>query len=222
MYLFYYLWSAFIHFLSEFYHLLLITRKTLDIAYGFEEEEELMEDVLEPVKERYEDKYLSKFHALLQNQTQELPDNINKRFIIEMTPVGNVIMQYDVGKESFVYYTDNIIPFRYLETIARKYVCVFNCKELFIQRQEQKIVQTSKVSIKTKDLMNQARNPHLNEKEKEKQKTQIEVKMNRYSNAGRVGNFNILQPVAKHVTDKKRLLRFSDFKSNPSLMQKRT
>lgn len=199
-----------------------ITRKALDIAYGFDDTPELIEDVKdpEPVKERYEDKYLTKFHALLQNQNQVLSETINKRFVVEMTPVGNVIMQYDVGKESFVYYTDNIIPFRYLETIARKYVCVFNCKELFIERHEQKVVQTSQVSIKTKDLMNQTRNPQL--KEKEKQKTQIEVKMNRYSNAGRFSNFSILQPVAKHVTDKKRLLRFSDFKSNPSLTQKRT
>jgi hypothetical protein len=56
--------------------------------------------------------------------------------------------------------------------------------------------------------MNQKMNPSQNKKET----TTIEVKMNRYSNAGRFSNFNMLIPIAKHITDKKRLMRFSDFK----------
>jgi hypothetical protein len=58
--------------------------------------------------------------------------------------------------------------------------------------------------------MNQVRNPtpSINKKE------QVEVKMNRYSNAGRFSNFNMLQPVAKHLTDKKQLMKFSEFKTS--------
>jgi hypothetical protein len=126
---------------------------------------------------------------------------------MEMTPVGNVIMQYNLTKELFVYYSDNMVPFRYLETVARKYVCIFDCKELYIMRQETAVIKPTNLSIKTKDLMNQKMNPQQNKKE-----TTIEVKMNRYSNAGRFSNFNMLIPIAKHITDKKRLMRFSDFK----------
>jgi hypothetical protein len=155
---------------------------------------------------KYEDKYLTKFNALTKRDTTATTDS--RRFVMEMTPVGNVIMQYNADKESFVYYSDNIVPFRYLETVSRKYVCMFDCKELFVERSEQKIQTTNAlVSIKTKDLMNQKRNP-----QPVKEKAQIEVKMNRYSNAGRFSNFNMLQPVAKHITDKKRLMRFSEFK----------
>ena len=117
-------------------------------------------------------------------------------------------MQYNLTKELFVYYSDNMVPFRYLETVARKYVCTFDCKELYIMRQETAVVKPTNMSIKTKDLMNQKMNPQQNKKEP----TTIEVKMNRYSNAGRFSNFNMLIPIAKHITDKKRLMRFSDFK----------
>ena len=209
--LIYFLWKYFVWFLLELNEIIKSTGDTFHIIYGFDnlinDDDETKEK--ERVVVRYEDKYLTKFSALTKSdETKAKADeSINKRFVMEMTPVGNVIMQYNTDKGSFVYYSDNIVPFRYLETVSRKYVCLFNCKELFVERHEVKIQLTNAVSIKTKDLMNQKRNPQPLKKE------QIEVKMNQYSNAGRFSNFNMLQPVAKHITDKKRLLRFSDFKN---------
>ena len=172
------------------------------LAYGgFEEEEE--EEPIKEVKERYEDKYLKKYAELSSGSYDK--ETLSRSFIMEQTPVGNVIMQYDVQKEIFVYYSDNNIPFRYLETVARKYVCSFFCKELYVERQEVKVVKDTG-PVKTKDLMNQKRNPVKVES------ATIEVKMNRYSNAGRFSNFKMLQPIPRHITDKKRLMRFSDFK----------
>jgi hypothetical protein len=208
--LFYFLWKYFVWFLLELNEIINVAGDVMLIEYGIETEPEPeTEPVIETPKkvERYEDKYLTKFNALTKSEAEIETDSINKRFVMDMTPVGNVIMQYNTDKGSFVYYSDNIIPFRYLETVSRKYVCLFNCKELFVERHEVKVQITNAVSIKTKDLMNQKRNPQPLKKE------QIEVKMNQYSNAGRFSNFNMLQPVAKHITDKKRLLRFSDFKN---------
>lgn len=64
-------------------------------------------------------------------------DKLNNCFIIENTPLGNVLMIYDTKKISFRYYSDNTIPYRYLETVARKYVKQFNCRPVFIDMEEE-------------------------------------------------------------------------------------
>jgi hypothetical protein len=213
-----YLWNYIVWVLLELDEITKSAGDALHIFYGLDPL--VRDDVIEEKDDkkvvivvRYEDKYLTKFNALTKRATtvsvEPTTTSVDKRFVMDMTPVGNVIMQYNADKESFVYYSDNIIPFRYLETVSRKYVCMFDCKELFVERSEQKIQHINHaVSIKTKDLMNQKRNPLP-----VKEKAQFEVKMNRYSNAGRLSNFNMLQPVAKHITDKKRLMRFSEFKN---------
>lgn len=69
---------------------------------------------------------------------------INKRlellknsYVMEKTPIGNVLMIYDVNKETFKYYSDCNIPYRYLEVVGRKYVKFFNCRPIFIDIEEE-------------------------------------------------------------------------------------
>ena len=64
-------------------------------------------------------------------------DKLNNCYIIENTPLGNVLMIYDTKKISFRYYSDNTIPYRYLETVARKYVKQYNCRPIFIDMEEE-------------------------------------------------------------------------------------
>ena len=45
------------------------------------------------------------------------------------TPLGNIIMAYD--SDTFVYYCDASLPYRCLDVIGRKYVCNFNCYQLY-------------------------------------------------------------------------------------------
>lgn len=59
------------------------------------------------------------------------------KFIIENTPLGNVNMCYNHEKESFEYYSDKTMPYRYLEPVARKYVCIFMCKDLYVDMEEE-------------------------------------------------------------------------------------
>jgi hypothetical protein len=203
----------------------------LDLMYGYDDELLLLEQEIIPlvvpvIKEKYEDKGRAKF-LLMQGQQGQQQDGKTQGqqdgqtqgktqgqqdddhlFVMEMTPVGNVIMQYDGKKESFVYYSDNIVPFRFLETVSRKYMTTFN-KTFLCASNNQPLADkqpSQKQPMTTKELMNQTKNPVL------KRKELIEVVMNRYSNAGRFSNFKMLQPVAKHITDKKRLLSFRDFK----------
>ena len=57
--------------------------------------------------------------------------------IMENTPLGNVIMMYDNNRETFNFYSDNMIPYRFLETVARKYVITYNCRPLYIDMEEE-------------------------------------------------------------------------------------
>lgn len=69
-------------------------------------------------------------------------NRLKTNFIMEKTPQGNVLMVYDLERETFKYYADSTIPYRYLETVGRKYVKTFNCRPLFVDMEEElKIVE---------------------------------------------------------------------------------
>ena len=59
-------------------------------------------------------------------------DKLKNCVVMEKTPNGNVIMMYDKERESFTYYSDNAIPYKYLEVVGRKYVKMFDCYPLFV------------------------------------------------------------------------------------------
>ena len=64
-------------------------------------------------------------------------DKLENCYVMEFTPLGNVLMQYDKNKESFKFYSDNIIPYRYLEVVGRKFVKQFNCRPIFVDMEEE-------------------------------------------------------------------------------------
>jgi hypothetical protein len=64
-------------------------------------------------------------------------DGYINNYVLEMTPLGNVYMRYNNSKKSFEYFSNNTIPYRYLETIGRKYVLTFRCKSLFVDLEEE-------------------------------------------------------------------------------------
>lgn len=60
---------------------------------------------------------------------------LERYFLIENTPDGIVIMMYDPSRESFVYWGDKTsIPYNVLETVARKFVTTYECKNIYIER----------------------------------------------------------------------------------------
>ena len=67
--------------------------------------------------------------------------------LLETTPVGNVIMTYNVKKEVFEYYSDCTIPYRYLDTACRKYVATFACKPLYVDMNEEVKVSEAKTKL---------------------------------------------------------------------------
>jgi hypothetical protein len=64
-------------------------------------------------------------------------DKLKNNFVIEKTPLGNVLMLYNNKRGSFEYYSDNTIPYRYLESVGRKYVKMFNCRPIYFDMEEE-------------------------------------------------------------------------------------
>ena len=73
------------------------------------------------------------YDSIVNKKIEKLKNN----YVIEKTPQGNVLMLYDKDRESFKYYSDSTIPYRYLEVVGRKYVKLFNCRPLFIDMEEE-------------------------------------------------------------------------------------
>jgi len=79
----------------------------------------------------YEEKYPIKEHLS--------KDNINiNNFVFENTPNGTVFMRYNKENEDFEYWCDDKqIPYKYLETVSRKFVNYFQCQNLYIDRKKE-------------------------------------------------------------------------------------
>lgn len=102
---------------------------------------------------KYEEKYKDKY-ALLENNeiSEQRLEGLKSAIVMETTPIGNVILFYDKNRDTFTYYSDNAIPYRFLETVARKYVVIHNCKSIFIDMDEQIKNAQNKLEEKKKKL----------------------------------------------------------------------
>jgi len=90
--------------------------------------------------------------------------NLENCYVIEKTPIGNVLMKYDNSNECFKYYSDYNIPYRYLEVVARKFVKIFNCRPIFIDMEEELLLFEKKWEKIQEDEKKQ--NVENNEKER--------------------------------------------------------
>lgn len=91
---------------------------------------------------------------------------LQNTFVMENTPMGNVILTFNVEKDHFEYYSDNTIPYRFLETVARKFAIINNCKTIYIDMDEQ-------LKIYEENLK-QAEEKKAQEKKAQEQKAKLE------------------------------------------------
>lgn len=56
--------------------------------------------------------------------------------VLSNTPQGLVYMKYSKDEEGFEYWSDKTIDYKYLEAVARKYVTIFSCKDIYIDRMD--------------------------------------------------------------------------------------
>ena len=91
--------------------------------------------------------------------------------VIDLTPEGNVAMQYNSDTEAFEYWSDKTISYKYLETVSRKYVNSFGCGSLYINRMELLKERVNKIKEEIKEnLMKQEEDKKKKDEEKNKDK----------------------------------------------------
>ena len=182
------------------------------------EEEEEEKEVL------YEDKY-----PIQENLEQKKDININN-FVLDHTPNGAVFMRYNKENEDFEYWCDDKqIPYKYLETVSRKFVNNFGCQDLYIDRKREIELQKAKKTEK------KAPEPEKEEIEEEKQENSVFAKLkpkvetqtkvknvdvdvairgNKYKYKGKIKEFSFIPNRKKEKKIKK--MSFSDWKFQSS------
>ena len=91
-----------------------------------EEEEE------EEEEEKKESDFFNKYNIKEANEFNKDNKSIGESIVIENTPNGVVLMKYCFDSDAFLYWSEfNRITYRELQTVARKFVSVFNCKQLY-------------------------------------------------------------------------------------------
>ena len=76
------------------------------------------------------------YEALYTLDTRELPEtaeNVAHGRVEDETPQGRVAMTYAADQEAFLYWSDrSAVPYRYLDTVARKWVIVFDRRDVYV------------------------------------------------------------------------------------------
>ena len=98
--------------------------------------------------------------------------------VMEFTPLGNVLMMYDKNKESFKFYSDSTIPYRYLEVVARKYVKQFNCRPIYVDMEDELKIAEEKWDKERKEKEDKEEEEKFRKEEAIKNQQPFEVKKN--------------------------------------------
>lgn len=185
----------------------------------FENEIQAFTDQIKIIETKLSDKVQIETDALEEAKKiiiNEIYDKLVNSFIIEKTPLGNVLMFYNNKRGSFEYYSDSNIPYRYLEVVGRKYVKMFNCRSIYFDMEEE----LHKYEIKMEEL------ERLENEKKKKREMQIEqgtteskknvfVKLKSYNkdsvsgrvNSGAPPKNSILNTSISNTTNEKMLLK---------------
>ena len=117
----------------------------------------------------FEEKYKEEYKKAEDTEiSKERLEQLKNSILMERTPLGNVVMYYDSSRETFIYYSDSTIPYRYLEVVARKYVVTNRCKKLYIDMEKELKEAQEKLEKKQKEeerLKLEEENKEKNEKE---------------------------------------------------------
>jgi hypothetical protein len=128
--------------------------------------------------------------------------------VIEYTPLGNVLMIYDIERESFKFYSNSTIPYRYLEVVARKYVKQFGCRPIFVDMEEElklaeerwekeKNQKEEEEKRKKEELINLSYKPATDEKKN------VFAKFKSYNKESGTGHVNSVAPPKNSIPNKK-------------------
>jgi hypothetical protein len=136
-------------------------------------------------------------------------ERLQNCFVLETTPQGNVLMIYDTSKGSFKYYSDNTIPYRYLEPVARKYVKQFNCRPLYVDMEEELNIAEEKWEKERKEKEEKEEEEKrrkeeaiINNKQPIEEKKNVFAKFKTYNKEAGTGRVNTGAPPKNSIPNK--------------------
>jgi len=173
-------------------------------------------------------------------QTAEIEKINQNSYVLDFSPKGIIIMRYNYDEEGFEYWANSkTIKYDVLETMARKYVKVNCCSDLYINREEE--IEQKKEAIKENgkrqaelELMN--KEDKLEEEEEEESvfanfksyntktkngtsttssnnsKTIVADRSNKYIHRGNVSEFELLKPESQEVETTVKKIDFSTYR----------
>ena len=102
--------------------------------YRGDEDDDENDAAVEVPEIAFENRYFTEYDDLEEKDlTDKFVKDLTLNVIREETPKGEVLMYYGHEMESFIYYSKTKeIPYKYLETLARKYVIMYDCKKLYV------------------------------------------------------------------------------------------
>ena len=129
----------------------------------------------------------------------ETDENIEKQQVEEETPDGKVVLRWE--DDTFIYWTDKQITYKYLETVARKYVILYDCKEKYINI----FKELYNLSVEKEEPVKES--VFIKSKTVDRKKGFVPEKSNKYKWKGK-----LIELVPKQEPSFKPI-KFSDFKS---------
>jgi hypothetical protein len=121
-------------------------------------------------------------------------------YLFETTPLGNLIMRYNNKRETFEYFSDCSIPYRYLETACRKYVITYKCRPLYIDMGAELKEYEQKLVDKENEQKEQKKEDEKNkEKDKEVKKKSVFAKFKSYNTEAGTGRVNTGAPPKNNI-----------------------
>ena len=139
-------------------------------------------------------------------------DKLKNNFVMEKTPLGNVLMLYNNKRGSFEFYSDNTIPYRYLEPVSRKYVKMFDCRPIYCDMDEELKISEQKLEEKEKEKKEKEEKKKEEEEENKKNNIAITVvdtkknvfaKFKSYNKESGTGHVNIAAPPKNSIPNNK-------------------
>ena len=218
-----YIYSCVNTFITNIYYILFMN-PFIDLDHDDEDEkkkDEKKKDVVEIKKIIYDVKYDDKYDTLEAIQlSEEDIEMLPSKFVMESTPVGNVIMYFDYDKRAFQYYSDFSVPYKYLECVSKKF-CIVNKNKIYRDiKMEVDVNEFSIVRNSTSSLQNKSKsfaklkgynnsNPSIKNGRSGKQAELkiIQKDIVRYTHLGKICNFSFV----KNTVPKFKPVSYKDF-----------
>ena len=215
--------SLYLFTMVSFYHLLSNEEFMDKIITFFSAEEkkekknetvEMQEKPFVPYEDKYKEEYKNKNKTLKEISTEipkEKIESLKHSFVIETTPLGNVLMFYDGSRETFTYYSDYNVPYRYLEVISRKYVLMNDCVSLYIDMEDE--IKEAERKLQVEKEQEQLREQRKEQQSREQKEQNIKIDTPKKNVFAKLKKYNrvdaksqIIQPNANKTVNNSRIM----------------